>query len=98
MDQTTEYLNESVIVLTRDGDLIRGIFLGIDQHGNLILNKPRYRRCSAEKGIYDEQPVNTAMIVRGDNLVMMGRLDEEAEAKLPLSEMKAEPIGRFHPV
>ena len=84
------YVDKCVHVVTNDGRNLVGLLKGFDQTTNVILDECHERVFSTEAGV--EQVVLGLYIVRGDNIAVVGEVDEEADAKLDLSTMKAEPL------
>eukprot|EP00938_MAST-03A_sp_MAST-3A-sp1_P001930 g1930.t1 len=85
-----KHLNKVVSVITSDGRNIVGSLKGFDQHMNMIMEECHERVYSSDAGV--DQVVLGLYIVRGDNIAIVGELDEELDGKLDLSEIRAEPI------
>ncbi|DAZ97209.1 TPA: hypothetical protein N0F65_003840 [Lagenidium giganteum] len=76
----TEQLDKQILVVLRDGRHLVGWMRSFDQFSNIILEDTFERYvadglfCDIELGLY---------IVRGDNIVLLGELDEEKEQTQP---------------
>ncbi|SGY44212.1 BQ5605_C001g00130 [Microbotryum silenes-dioicae] len=86
----TAYVDKRVLVITQDGRTIVGTFAGFDQTTNIILSSSTERIYSLDEGV-DEQPLGL-FVVRGDNITLIGELDEVADKAVDLSTVRAEPI------
>ncbi|KAJ8381892.1 hypothetical protein SKAU_G00026700 [Synaphobranchus kaupii] len=74
------YINRTVAIITLDGRMIVTI--------NLILDE---RVFSSTQGV--EQVVLGLYIVRGDNVAVIGEIDEETDSALDLGNIWAEPLN-----
>ena len=84
------YVNRMVSIITADGRNFGGTLKGFDQTINVILDDTHERVYSSTTGV--EQVVLGLHIVRGDNIAIIGELDEEVDQRLDLSNIKAEPV------
>lgn len=84
------YLNKVVQVVTNDGRNIVGLLKGFDQSTNVVLEDCNERVFSSTAGV--EQVALGLYIVRGDNIAVVGEIDEEMDAELPLEQITAEPL------
>lgn len=84
-------INHIVSVITGDGRIIVGTLKGFDQTINLILDDSFERVFSSGQGV--EQVVLGLYIVRGDNVAVVGEIDEDVEKRLDFSSIKAEPLN-----
>jgi len=92
MSATLEsYVNRPVSVITSDGRNFVGTLKGFDQTINLILDETHERVYSSGQGV--EQIVLGLHIVRGDNICVVGEIDEDIDSRLDLHNMKAEPLN-----
>lgn len=92
MTSTLEsYVNHTVSVITADGRNIVGALKGFDQAVNVILDESHERVYSTAQGV--EQVVLGLYIIRGDNVAVIGELDEDVDSHLDLSSIKAEPLN-----
>ncbi|KAI8066825.1 n-alpha-acetyltransferase 38, NatC auxiliary subunit-like protein [Gongronella butleri] len=89
MSLLLSYTNQKVLVVAMDGRVYVGTMLGADQKANLILDKCQERVFSStgtdinDLGLY---------VVRGDNVVTVGLVDEDADATIDFSNIRAEPL------
>jgi U6 snRNA-associated Sm-like protein LSm8 len=82
-------MNRTVSVLTSDARNIVGTLRGVDQFANVILESC-HERVYSQEGV--EQVVLGLYIIRGDNIAVVGELDEELDKKLDFSKIKAQPL------
>ncbi|XP_066917655.1 U6 snRNA-associated Sm-like protein LSm8 [Clytia hemisphaerica] len=87
------YTGHTVAVITQDGRMIVGTLKGFDQAVNLILDESHERVFSPESGV--QQVVLGLYIVRGDNVAVIGEIDDEIDSGIEMQSVKAEP---FNPV
>jgi len=87
------YIGHTVAVITQDGRMIVGTLKGFDQTVNLILDESHERVFSSEAGV--QQVVLGLYIIRGDNIAVVGEIDDEIDSGLEMKGIKAEP---FNPV
>ncbi|XP_070005319.1 sm-like protein LSM8 [Nicotiana sylvestris] len=66
------------------------VLRGFDQATNLILDESHERVYSTKKGV--QQIVLGLYIIRGDNISVVGELDEEQDANLDMSKLRAHPL------
>jgi len=85
------YVNRPVSVITADGRNFIGTLKGFDQTINLILDETHERVYSASSGV--EQVMLGLHIVRGDNICVIGEIDEDIDQRLDLTNIKADPIN-----
>ncbi|PWA21841.1 hypothetical protein CCH79_00017802 [Gambusia affinis] len=81
----------TVAIVTSDGRMIVGTLKGFDQTINLILDESHERVFSSTQGV--EQVVLGLYIVRGDNVAVIGEIDEETDSTLDLGNIRAEPLN-----
>ncbi|KAK0087808.1 hypothetical protein PV326_005037 [Microctonus aethiopoides] len=67
-----------------------GTLRGFDQTINLILDESHERVYSLTQGV--EQVVLGLHIIRGDNVAIIGELDDEMDSQLDLTAIRAEPL------
>lgn len=84
------YLHRMVSIITADGRNFVGTLKGFDQTVNLVLDDTHERVFSSSNGV--EQVVLGLHIVRGDNIAIIGEIDEEIDKRLDLKNVRAEPI------
>mmetsp|Transcript_49193 Transcript_49193/g.81690 ORF Transcript_49193/g.81690 Transcript_49193/m.81690 type:complete len:97 (+) Transcript_49193:141-431(+) len=84
------FVDKVVQVVTNDGRNIVGLLKGFDQTTNVILDESHERVFSNSSGV--EQVVLGLYIVRGDNIAMVGEVDEDKDSELDLNAIMAEPL------
>jgi len=84
------YVDQIVNVITCDGRNIVGILRGFDQVVNLILDESHERVYSTSQGV--ERVVLGLYIVRGDNVAVVGEIDEDVDVEIDLTKIRAEPL------
>jgi len=85
------FLNKTISVLTGDGRNIVGTMRGFDQTINVILDDSHERVYSTANGV--EQVPLGLYIIRGDNVAIIGEIDDEVDKRLDFSNIRAEPLG-----
>eukprot|EP00854_Cymbomonas_tetramitiformis_P003226 gene3226-4070_t len=70
--------------------ITRGVLRGFDQTTNLILDECHERVYSTKSGV--EQLLLGLYIIRGDNVAVIGELDDELDSQLDLEAMRAPPL------
>ncbi|KAF9791845.1 hypothetical protein SFRURICE_020244 [Spodoptera frugiperda] len=85
------YVNQTVSVITSDGRNFIGTLKGFDQTINIILDESHERVFSSSSGV--AQVVLGLHIIRGDNVAIVGQIDESIDSRLDLGNIKAEPLG-----
>ncbi|CAL1407575.1 unnamed protein product [Linum trigynum] len=83
-------VDQTISVITNDGRNIVGILKGFDQATNIILDESHERVYSTKEGV--QLLVLGLYIIRGDNISVIGELDEELDAHLDLSNLRAHPL------
>jgi U6 snRNA-associated Sm-like protein LSm8 len=84
------YINKAVNIVTADGRIIIGTLRGFDQTINIILDDSHERVFSATDGV--EQVLLGLYIVRGDNVALIGEIDEELDKSIDFSRIRADPL------
>ncbi|CAG2057043.1 unnamed protein product [Timema podura] len=74
-----------------EGSIFEGTLKGFDQTINLILDESHERVYSTTQGV--EQVVLGLHIIRGDNVAVVGELDDNMDSRLDLSSIRAEPLN-----
>ncbi|KAL1445866.1 hypothetical protein WDU94_003538 [Cyamophila willieti] len=87
------YVNRVVSIITADGRNFVGTLKGFDQTINIILDDSHERVYSPSAGV--EQVVLGLHIIRGDNIVVVGELDEAVDSRLDLGSLRAEPLSQI---
>ncbi|XP_025107537.1 U6 snRNA-associated Sm-like protein LSm8 [Pomacea canaliculata] len=85
------YVNKMVSIVTADGRIIVGTLKGFDQTINLILDESHERVFSTTQGM--EQVILGLYIVRGDNVAVIGEVDEETDNNVDFDNIRAEPLN-----
>ncbi|KAK6635059.1 U4/U6-U5 snRNP complex subunit lsm8 [Polyplax serrata] len=85
------YVNHTVSIITSDGRNFVGTLRGFDQAINLILDESHERVYSQTQGI--EQVVLGLHIIRGDNVAVVGEMDDEMDSRLDMNSIRADPLG-----
>ncbi|KAA3472528.1 sm-like protein LSM8 [Gossypium australe] len=83
-------VDQTISVITNDGRNIVGVLKGFDQATNIILDESHERVYSTKEGV--QQLVLGLYIIRGDNISVVGELDEELDSALDLSNLRAHPL------
>lgn len=84
------YVNKSVNIITSDGRIIVGTLRGFDQAINIILEESHQRVFSANEGV-ELIPLGL-YVIRGDNVALIGEIDEDLDRNIDWSHMHADPI------
>lgn len=84
------YVDTTISVITNDGRNIVGILRGFDQATNLILDECFERVYSTKSGV--EQLVLGLYVVRGDNIAVIGEVDDDLDSQLDYDSMRAAPL------
>ncbi|KAJ2744817.1 hypothetical protein GGI20_002670 [Coemansia sp. BCRC 34301] len=90
MSQLQSYVDCKVSVVMNDGRLVVGILRGLDQTTNIIIQ-------SCEERIFSEdEPVEVDSLglymIRGDNIAIIGLIDEDADAALDFDSLRGKPL------
>ena len=84
------FVNNIVSVITADGRNFVGTLKGFDQTINVILDES-HERVFSVTGI--EQIVLGLHIIRGDNVVLIGQVDESIDSRLDFSNFRGEALN-----
>lgn len=87
------YINTTVSIITADGRNFIGTLKGFDQTINIVLDDSHERVFSTTAGV--EQIIHGLYIIRGDNIAVIGQIDETIDSRLDFSALRGE---RLHPV
>ncbi|KPM07508.1 Surface layer protein [Sarcoptes scabiei] len=85
------YIAKTVSVITVDGRQIIGTLKGFDQTMNLIMEECHERVYSVSEGV--EQVLLGLYIIRGDNVAVVGEIDEDLDKKVNYSIIRAQPLN-----
>ncbi|KAJ2880501.1 hypothetical protein H4R27_004688, partial [Coemansia aciculifera] len=96
MSQLQPYVDCKVSVVMNDGRLVVGILRGLDQTTNIIMQSCQERIFSEDEAV---EVVDLGLyMIRGDNIAIIGLVDEVVDAALDLdTEAAAESYG-FEPI
>jgi len=83
-------MTETVSIITADGRNFIGTLKGFDQTINIILEES-FERVYSMTGV--EQVLLGLYIIRGDNIAVIGVLDDELDHKIDFSSIKAQPLN-----
>lgn len=84
------WVDTTVSVITNDGRNIVGTLRGYDQTNNLILDECHERVFSSKTGV--ESIALGLYVVRGDNVAVIGEVDDDLDQQLDFSELRAQPL------
>lgn len=87
------YINTTVSIITADGRNFIGTLKGFDQTINIVLDDSHERVFSTTAGV--EQIIHGLYIIRGDNIAVIGQIDETIDSRLDFSALRGEAL---HPV
>ncbi|CCG83080.1 U6 snRNP-associated protein Lsm8 [Taphrina deformans PYCC 5710] len=84
------YIDRQVLIITSDGRTLTGRLLGFDQATNIILSE-------AEERIFvkGENVISEAIglyLLRGENIAIIGEIDQDIEDKINWENVTGEPI------
>lgn len=80
-----------VSIITTDGRNFIGTLKGFDQTINVILDESHERVYSTTAGI--EQIVLGLHIIRGDNVAIIGQIDDAIDSRLDFNSIRGEPLN-----
>ncbi|KAJ5627961.1 hypothetical protein N7490_010189 [Penicillium lividum] len=87
------YINKKVLILTVDGRTLLGNLLSTDQLTNLVLTETVERIIRTPE---DDEPSSQIehglYLIRGDNVVACGEVDEKIDADIDWTKVKGEVI------
>lgn len=82
-------IDKKLLVLLRDGRTLIGYLRSIDQFANLVLQDTIERIHVGEE--YGDIP-RGIFVIRGENVVLLGEIDQESEKSSPLKEVSVDQI------
>uniref|UniRef100_A0A1I7ZZ36 U6 snRNA-associated Sm-like protein LSm8 n=1 Tax=Steinernema glaseri TaxID=37863 RepID=A0A1I7ZZ36_9BILA len=85
-----QFIDRTVSIIAGDGRILVGLMKGFDQLVNVILENAVERVYSKEHGI-QQFPLGL-YIVRGDNVAVIGEIDEEMDTRIDFEKIKAKPL------
>ncbi|KAJ5578225.1 uncharacterized protein N7459_007189 [Penicillium hispanicum] len=87
------YINKKVLILTVDGRTLLGTLLSTDQLTNLVLTDTVERIIRTPE---DDEPSSQIehglYLIRGDNVVICGEVDEKIDTDIDWAKVKGEVI------
>merc|ERR1712216_942779 len=86
-----QYSDAVVSVITCDGRHLVGTLRGFDQMINVILEDCQERVYSRETGV--EVLVHGLFVVRGDNIAIVGLLNQEKDARIDLNGLSCDNLN-----
>ncbi|EMD35620.1 hypothetical protein CERSUDRAFT_116344 [Gelatoporia subvermispora B] len=84
------YVDHRVLLILQDGRAIVGVMAGFDQKSNVVLSDSKERVYSMDEGV-EEIPLGL-YLVKGDQIVLIGELDDAVDQSVDLSTVRAEPL------
>ncbi|QKX55896.1 uncharacterized protein TRUGW13939_02995 [Talaromyces rugulosus] len=89
----TSYINKKVLVITVDGRTLLGTLLSTDQLTNLVLTQTVERIIRTADDPEPSSEIEHGLyLIRGDNVVVCGEIDEAIDADVDWSKVKGEVI------
>ncbi|KAJ5391668.1 hypothetical protein N7509_007158 [Penicillium cosmopolitanum] len=87
------YIDKKVLILTVDGRTLLGTLLSTDQMTNLVLTETVERIIRTSD---DDEPSSQVehglYLIRGDNVVICGEVDEKIDGEIDWTKVKGEVI------
>ncbi|KAL5480998.1 LSM8 [Sanghuangporus sanghuang] len=91
MSSLAGYVDHRVLLILQDGRTIVGVLSGYDQRSDIVLSEAVERIYSMDEGV-EEVPLGL-YLVKGDQILLIGELDEALDKAVDLSTVRAEPIA-----
>jgi len=85
-----ELVDKNVSVVTNDGKNYIGVLKGLDQTTNIILSEC-YERVFSEIEDCEIFPLGL-FIIRGDNVAVIGEVDDDKSAQVSFESIRAAPL------
>lgn len=85
-----QYVDQIVSVITNDGRHIVGVLKGYDNLVNLVLDQSHERIYSMTAAV--EQVSLGVYIIRGDNVAVIGDVDEDKDLALDLQQLRGQQL------
>jgi len=87
------YINKRIVVITVDGRTLLGTLLSTDQLTNLVLSQTVERIIRTPDDPEPSSEVEHGLyLIRGDNVVVCGEVDETIDSQIDWSKVKGEVI------
>ncbi|KAG1656473.1 hypothetical protein FOA52_005632 [Chlamydomonas sp. UWO 241] len=83
-------MDTTISVITNDGRNLVGMLRGYDQTNNLVIEDCHERVFSTMTGV-ELEPLGLYM-VRGDNVAVVGEVDEDLDAAIDFNALRAAPL------
>ncbi|KAF3940297.1 hypothetical protein ABW19_dt0200399 [Dactylella cylindrospora] len=97
MSQLSAYLDKTVQVITSDGRTLIGTLLGHDQTTNLILShtvERIFQPLDSDPSVTPSEIIEHGLyLIRGDNVLLCGLVDEKLDREIDWTKVRAEPFG-----
>ncbi|KLO19309.1 Sm-like ribonucleo protein [Schizopora paradoxa] len=85
------YIDRRVLLVLQDGRTIVGVLSGFDQRSDIILSQCKERIYSMDDPV-EEVPLGL-YLVKGDQILLIGEMDEAQDNAVDLSTIRADPIA-----
>jgi len=94
MSNLNSYINKKVLIITVDSRTLLGNLLSYDQMTNLVLGQATERviRTHDDEEPSEEVPLGL-YLVRGDNVCLVGLVDEQLDESIDWTKVKGAAIG-----
>ena len=90
----SSYISHRVCIITTDGRTLVGVLESYDQQTNLILSNTVERIIRPAEDEEESSAVEHGLyLVRGDNVVLVGSIDEQLDESIDWSKVRGEVIG-----
>jgi len=90
----SSYISKRVCIITTDGRTLVGTLESYDQQTNLILSGTVERIIRPADDEEESNSVEHGLyLVRGDNVVLVGGVDEELDSSIDWTKVRGEVIG-----
>ncbi|KAI9205396.1 uncharacterized protein BJ171DRAFT_598506 [Polychytrium aggregatum] len=84
-----EWVDQRVEIITHDGRVYLGTLKGLDQSTNVILTNTILRSFTREGT--EDSPIGL-FLVRGDNIALVGQIDEEDDQSIQWDQVRVDPL------
>ena len=83
-------IDTNISVITNDGRVFVGLLKGFDQTINIVMENCHERVYHEDEGV--ESVTLGLYVIRGDNIAVIGEIDEEVEQRIDLASVRAAPL------
>ncbi|TDL22788.1 Sm-like ribonucleo protein [Rickenella mellea] len=90
MSSLQGYVDRRVLLILQDGRTIVGVLSGFDQRSDVVLSESKERIYSIDEGV-EEVPLGL-YLVKGDQIMLIGELDDAVDTAVDLSTIRADPM------